>query len=101
MKTNKFYQYQRIVDENGEVVNGDYILGEGDEQFIIRCKNGFLNDVETDDGEILPAFELVNGTHIEHWKNGLLHSEKTPAVIDIIDDTEEWWYEGRFIEPLE
>lgn len=100
MKTNKFYQYQKIILENGDVADGDYITTTEDgREFTVRCSDGFLDDVLNDEtGELLPAFEMSDSSHIEHWKNGALHCEDGPAVIDVVDGREEWWENGKFIK---
>lgn len=85
------YQYRRILN-NGEILmDGDYLI---DDYLIIRVKNGFLNDSVDMDGQVHPAVESVDATHIEHWNNGVLHCETEPAVIDNIDLYEEWWVNG-------
>lgn len=97
MKTFKHYQHQRILLSDMVIANGDYIINEG--EITVRIKNGFLNDVEGDDGSILPAISTSDGSHIEHWKNGVLHCENEPAVIDNVDNYEEWWLDGKQVPP--
>lgn len=53
------------------------------------------------DGSLLPAISTADSSHIEHWKNGVLHCEKEPAVIDSIDGYEEWWFNGKQVEEAE
>lgn len=91
MKAFKVYQHQRILTTDQKLADGDYII---DDELIIRISNGFLNDVINTDMIILPAIEAMDGSHIEHWKNGVLHCDYEPAVIDIIDNYEEWWQNG-------
>lgn len=92
MKSFKSYQHQRILLSDKSIANGDFII-EG--EFTVRIKDGLLNDVESEDGEILPAISTADSTHIEHWKDGVLHCEFEPAVIDNIDNYEEWWLNGK------
>ncbi|MBM7022657.1 hypothetical protein [Treponema sp. Marseille-Q4523] len=92
MKNFKHYQYMRIITKEGEIADGDYIV---DDTIIIRVKEGFLNDAVDEEGTIFPAIETADGTHIEHWKDGMLHCENEPAVIDTVDGYEEWWHDGR------
>ena len=91
MRTFKSYQHQRILLSDNSIANGDYII----EGFTVRVKDGFLNDAVDEEGNLLPAISTEDGTHIEHWKNGVLHCEKEPAVIDVVDNYEEWWLDGR------
>lgn len=101
MKSNKFYQHQKIITVEGNIANGQYELKDdnGNVSAYFHCSNGYLTDSISEDGTIVePAFYDVNETHIEHWKNGVLHCEDGPAVIDLIDDYEEWWYEGKEVE---
>lgn len=95
MKSFKSYQHRRILLKEGEIANGDYII---DGEMTIRIKNGYLNDAEDEGGKLLPAIATADGSHIEHWKDGVLHSEREPAVIDNIDNYEEWWLNGRQVE---
>ena len=98
MKSFRSYQYQHFVTSEGMIANGDYIFK--DDGFVIRLKNGYLNDAADEDGNVLPAVEFIDGSHVEHWKNGALHCEKEPAVIDSVDGYEEWWLNGRKVLPL-
>lgn len=95
MKSFKSYQHQKIILSDNTIANGDYQI----DNITIRIENGYLNDVIGEDGEILPAIATSDSTHIEHWKNGVLHSDKEPAVIDRVDNYEEWWVEGTQIQP--
>lgn len=95
MKNFSNYQYRKIITEEGRIAEGDYII---EEKIIVRIKNGYLNDITDEEGKILPAIEATDSTHIEHWKNGLLHCEFEPAVIDLVDGYEEWWKEGHLIK---
>lgn len=96
MKSFKTYQHQRILLSDNSIANGDFIV---DGEVTVRIKNGFLNDVDGENGEILPAISTSDFTHIEHWKDGVLHCEKEPAVIDTIDNYEEWWLNGKQVPP--
>ena len=96
MKSFKSYQQQRILLSDNTIANGDFIV---DGEVTVRIKNGYLNDVEDDNGELLPAIQTADSTHIEHWKDGVLHCEKEPAVIDVVDNYEEWWLNGKMVEP--
>lgn len=91
MQTFSDYQHLRIFDAQGNIANGDYVK----EEVIIRTDNGYLNDVIDPDGNYLPAIEFLDGSHYEHWKNGVLHYENAPAVVDIVDKREEWWFNGK------
>lgn len=95
MKNFKSYQHRRILLKEGEIANGDYII---DGEMTIRIKNGYLNDVLDENGSLLPAISTSDGSHIEHWRDGVLHCEKEPAVIDNIDNYEEWWLNGKQVE---
>lgn len=79
-----------------EIADGDFII---ENELSVRISNGLLNDIVDEDGNVLPAIETSDGSHVEHWHNGLLHCENGPAVIDIIDDYEEWWNQGRRVLP--
>mgnify|MGYP003571554503 CR=1 FL=1 len=92
MKSFKSYQHQRIVLSDNTIANGDFVI-EG--EMTIRVKNGYLNDATDESGNILPAIETSDATHIEHWKDGVLHCEKEPAIIDNVDGYEEWWLNGK------
>lgn len=96
MKSFKNYQHQQIIAPDGSLAHGSYVL---DEELTIRVTDGYLNDTVDTDGNVLPAIELAHGTHIEHWKNGVLHCENEPAVIDLVENYEEWWNEGKYYEP--
>ncbi len=95
MKNYSSYQYRVITTEEGGIANGDYII---DDKVTVRVKNGYLCDSTNEEGDILPAIETSDFTHIEHWKNGVLHCENEPAVIDLVDNYEEWWVNGKKIE---
>ena len=95
MESFKRYQNLRITTEEMEIANGDYIL----DGITIRTKKGYLNDSIDESGRGLPALETHDGNHIEHWKEGVLHCDYEPAVIDIRDGTEEWWQDGRQVQP--
>lgn len=92
MKSFKTYQHQQIFLQDNSIANGDYIINE---ELTIRLKNGYLNDVEDNDGNLLPAISSADFSHIEHWKNGVLHFDEGPAVVDRIDNYEEWWQNGK------
>lgn len=95
MNTLTNYINRRILDDNNHIANGNYI----NDDYIIRVSNGKLNDDIDEDGVFLPAIQFHDGSHIEHWQNGVLHFEGGPAVIDSIDKREEWWIQGKKIEP--
>ncbi len=95
MKDFRSYQNVRIITEEGTIADGDYILDD----VIIRCKNGKLNDNTDENGELLPAIETRDGNHLEHWKNGVLHCDNAPAVVDNIDNYEYWFLNGQEIKP--
>lgn len=95
MNSFKNFQHRRFISKEGEILNGDFILEEG---LTIRFKNGYLNDAEDEEGNLLPALMTADSSHIEHWQNGVIHCEKEPAVIDAVDGYEEWWLNGRQVE---
>ena len=82
--------------KEGEIANGDIIIDDG---MTIRCKNGYLNDAVDETGDPLPAIMSADATHVEHWKDGVLHCEDGPAVIDNVDGYEEWWLNGKQVTP--
>ena len=90
MKGFRNFQNVRIITEEGTIANGDYIMDD----VIIRCKNGLLSDNTDENGELLPAIETRDGNHLEHWKNGVLHCENAPAIVDNIDNYECWFENG-------
>ena len=93
MKSFKAYQHLRILTTTGSIADGDYIL----EGITVPITKGYLNDAVDEDGNILPAVETHDGNHIEHWKNGVLHSEDSPAIVDNVDNYEEWYLNGTKI----
>ncbi|MCM1321603.1 MAG: hypothetical protein NC041_07015 [Bacteroides sp.] len=95
MKDFRNLQYVRIITEEGIIANGDYITDD----VVIRCKNGLLCDLPGEDGILLPAIETRDGSHSEHWKNGVLHCENAPAVVDNIDKYELWFINGTECPP--
>lgn len=95
MKDFRNFQNVRIIIEDGTIANGDYIL----EGVTIRCKNGYLNDNVDEEGNLQPAIETHDGGHREHWRNGCLHCENEPAIVDVYDKYEAWFFEGNEISP--
>ena len=91
MKSYKSCQNQRILLEDKTIAHGEYIV----EDVAIRIKNGYLDDSLDEEGNLIPAVESETGSHIEHWRNGVLHCETGPAIIDQIDNYEEWWLNGK------
>lgn len=98
MKSFQKFQYQKIITQEGRIANGDFIVENG--ILTIRTKNGYLNDLTLPDGVVLPAVENEFMTHIEHWKEGVLHCETEPAIIDTTteDGYEEWWLNGKKVD---
>ncbi len=92
MKSFKSYQHQRILLPDNTIANGKYTI-DGD--FTVIIKDGFLNDEVSEDGTLIPAISTSDASHIEHWRNGVLHCETEPAIIDNIDNYEEWWLNGK------
>lgn len=92
MKSFKAYQHRRILTAENEIADGDFII-DGD--MTVRIKDGYLNDALDEEGKLLPAIETADGSHTEHWQNGVLHCESEPAVIDNVDGYEEWWLNGK------
>lgn len=97
MKDFRNFQNVRIITEEGNIADGDYIM----EELIIRCRNGLLSDSTDENGDLLPAIETRDGNHLEHWKDGLLHCEDSPAIIDNIDGYERWFVNGVEYTPNE
>ena len=91
MKSYKSCQNQRILLEDKTIAHGEYII----DGVIVTIKNGYLNDGLDEEGGLIPAIQTETGSHIEHWRNGVLHCETGPAIIDQIDNYEEWWLNGR------
>lgn len=98
MKTFSEYQNNRILNKEGKIWTGNFL--DDKELFIIRVKDSLLNDEVDKDGKLLPALQSTDGSHIEHWQNGVLHAENMPAVIDTMDNREEWWLHGRKFESV-
>ena len=100
MKSYKSCQHQRILLEDKTIAHGEYIV----DSVTIRIKNGYLDDSVDEDGNAIPAVESETGSHIEHWRNGVLHCETGLAIIDQVDGYEEWWLNGKQVtndvEPL-
>lgn len=95
MKSFKSYQHKRIVLSDYTLANGKYTI---DNDFTVIIKDGFLNDEISEDGTLIPAISTSDSTHIEHWKNGVLHCETEPAIIDVLDNYEEWWLNGKMVK---
>ncbi|MCR4714271.1 MAG: hypothetical protein K5751_07820 [Treponemataceae bacterium] len=91
MKTMKEYNGRITILENGDLADGTYFV----EDWILRYKDGLLNNEQGENGEVLPAVEKNDGTHYEFFVNGKLHREDAPAIIDLLDDIEEWWLNGN------
>lgn len=97
MKDFRNFQKVRIITEEGTIANGDYIMDD----IIIRCKNGLLSDNYDENGNVLAAIETRDGNHLEHWKDGLLHCDTSPAVVDNTDNYELWFLNGVECPPKE
>lgn len=93
MKNFSAWQYRIIITKEGKIADGDYLI----DGVTVRISDGYLNDGIDENGNILPAIETADLTHIEHWDNGVLHCENEPAVIDLIDNYDEWWHKGKKI----
>ena len=91
MKSFKDYNGKVVIMENGALASGTYFINE----CMMRFKKGLLNNEVDDEGNVLPAIEKNDGTHVEYWEDGKLHREKEPAVIDLLDNIEEWWLKGH------
>ena len=85
--------FRLTIMDGGKLVlaDGDCIMGN----MVYRFKKGLLNDVVDKEGNVYPAVESRDGNHIEHWKEGVLHCENSPAIVDNIDNYEEWYFEGN------
>ena len=97
MKSFKSYQHQRILLEDKTIAHGEFTI----DGVIVQIKDGWLNDGLDEEGKFIPAIRTENGSHTEHWRNGVLHCETGPAIIDQIDNYEEWWLNGRQVLPEE
>ncbi len=97
MKSFKSFQHQRILLEDNTIAHGEYIV----DGMAVRIKDGWLDDSMDKEGNLIPAIESETGSHIEHWRNGVLHCEKGPAIIDQVDNYEEWWLNGKQVSPQE
>ena len=95
MKDFRDFQNVRIITQEGTIANGDYIMDD----VVIRCRNGLLCDLPGEDGNLMPAIETRDGNHREHWKNGVLHCENAPAVVDNVDGYELWFLDGKECSP--
>ncbi|MDY6397764.1 MAG: helix-turn-helix transcriptional regulator [Treponema sp.] len=95
MKSFKSYQHQRILLSDNRLANGKYGI---DGFCTITIKDGLLNDELSEDGTLIPAILTADSTHIEHWRNGVLHCETEPAIIDVVDNYEEWWLNGNQVK---
>ena len=93
-KTFELYQKQQIFLSDGTLANGTYSIDGG---FTIRVKNGYLTDGIDEDGNNLPAIYADDGSHIEHWEDGLLHCMGDNAVIDKAVPFTEFWLYGKLI----
>lgn len=92
------FQNWRIITEEGTIAHGDYIRKE--EGVTIRTdESGLLNDNPDENGKPLPAIETHDGSHIEHYKHGVLHCVGGPAIIDVADNYELWFVNGKEIKP--
>ncbi len=98
MKDYKEFQKVPLLNSDGSVADGTYHDGEN---VILKINYGYLNDEVTEDGTVIPAVTIDGACHIEHWQNGLLHCETEPAIIDNIDNYEEWWYRGKLVNRVE
>lgn len=97
MKTFSEFQGRKFFKHH-KLFTGKFIDKENG--IITRWREGLLNDEVEKDGNVIHAIESLDCTHYEHWKDGVLHCETEPAVIDTLDDREEWWYEGERINPV-
>lgn len=89
----RFLQYTDKIcrDESGRIQDGDVLFPK----MIMRFKNGLLH------GENEPAVSCTDG-HLEFWKDGRLHKDNGPAVVNIREqpegqDYEEYWKNGERI----
>lgn len=88
---------KRVLTEEGTIAHGDYILDEAG--VTVRTdKNGLLNDNPNEFGQPLPAIETHDGNHVEHWRNGVPHCVDGPAIIDVADNYELWFVNGKKTE---
>lgn len=68
--------------------------------YILNFEKGYLSDQKIQSGKIIkPAVYSSDNKYTEHWKDGVLHCENGPAVINGFKHYEEWWINGKQIEP--
>lgn len=92
----KKYINSKVILKDGKPANGIYIISS----YILNFVKGYLSDQQTQSGKILkPAVYSSDNKYTEHWKDGFLHCENGPAVIDGTNHYEEWWLNGKQIEP--
>lgn len=99
MRTFKYYQHRKVLTPENEIGDGDYIVGGG--TMTIRLSNGLLSDVICQNRSILSAIETIDLSHIEHWRNGVLHCDNGAAVIDTREGYEEYWLNGKEVNKEE
>ena len=91
MKTMKEYNGRITILEDGSLADGTYFIDD----WILRYKDGLLNNEKGENGEVLPAVEKTDGNHYEYFENGKLSRKDAPAIIDLLEDHEEWWLDGN------
>lgn len=92
----KKYVNQKVILKDGKPANGIYIISS----FILNFEKGYLSDQQTQHGKILkPAVYSSDNKYTEHWKDGILHCENGPAIINGFKHYEEWWLNGKQIKP--
>lgn len=91
----KYVNYKVILKE-GKPANGIFTIAG----YILNFEKGYLSDQKTQSGKIIkPAVYSSDNKYTEHWKDGVLHCENGPAVINGFKHYEEWWINGKQIEP--
>lgn len=92
----KKFENHKVMLKDGKTANGIYIISS----YILNFENGYLSDQCTQSGKILkPAVYSSDNKYTEHWKNGVLHYDNGPAVSDGFKHYDEWWINGKQIEP--
>lgn len=84
------YQNQIFLDADGNLADGErYFDGT-----VFVFYKGLL------DGQGMPGIHCED-SHIEFWKDGVLHRGDGPAVFANYHTVEEWWLHGKRVFPEE
>lgn len=92
----KEYVNYKFTLKDGKPANGIHIISN----YFLNFENGYLSDQQNQYGKILkPAVYSTSNKYTEHWKDGVLHCDNGPAVINGLKHYEEWWNNGKQIKP--